>query len=104
LLGIVLTIFYAQFDQWVHAKIVLFAQKTALESLDCTALFTVQSLNFFSPTLILSNIEITSRNENAWSWKCKKCTLYFSWVQLLLKGIMERHVIMEDFECTSTIQ
>lgn len=102
-LGIIGTIFFAQHDQWTHQKIVTLCQKIAQESLGCRASFKIQSLNFFSPSVVIADIEMYSLDDGAWSWKCKKCSMHASWIRYVLRGIMECHVVMDEFDCSSRV-
>jgi hypothetical protein len=103
LIGLILTLFLAQFDPWVHNKLIYICQRIACESLGCTASFSIESLNFFSPSLVIRDIEMKALDET-WLWKCKRCEMYSSWVQLLLKGVIDRHIIIDEFQCTSFIK
>ncbi len=100
-LGIFGTIFYAQYDPWTHKKIVSLLQKIAHESLGGNFLCTVHSVSFFSPSLVLHDVEMKSLEPDAWSWRCKKCEVHCSWIQLLLKGVMDQYVVIDGFECRS---
>ena len=104
ILGIVTTIFFAQYDPWTHKKIVLLFQKIAQESLGGTVSCSVQSVNFFSPSLVLHDVEMKSNDSDAWSWRCKKCEISCSWIHLLLKGTMDQYVMIDGFECKSRVQ
>lgn len=103
-LGILGTIFFAQYDLWTHKKIVLLLQKIAQESLDGNLSCSVQSVSFFSPSLILHDVEMKSLNADGWTWRCKKCEVTCSWLQLLFKGVMDQHVVMDGFECSSGVK
>lgn len=103
-LGLIGTIFFAQYDQWTHQKIVTLCQKNAQESLGCRASFKIQSLNFFSPSIVIADIEMYSLEDEAWSWKCKKCSMRASWLHYMLRGVMECHVIMDGFDCSSRVR
>jgi hypothetical protein len=103
-IGIIVTIFFAQYDPWTHKKIVLLLQKIARESLDGNVTCSIQSVNFFSPSLVLYDVEMKAFDAEAWSWRCKKCEVTCSWLQLLYKGRMDQHVVMDGFECNSTIE
>jgi hypothetical protein len=103
-LGIVGTIFFAHHDQWMHQQIVALCQKNARESLGACVSFKIQSLNFFSPSITITDVEMLSLEGYAWSWKCKKCSMNASWIQFLLRGVMECHVVMDGFDCSSQLR
>jgi hypothetical protein len=103
-LGIIGTIFFAQYDSWTHQKIQQLFEKVAEKYLGGHFSCSVQSVNFFSPSLVLQDLEMKSVDADAWSWQCKKCEVHCSWIQLLLKGIMEQHVMIDGFECRSRIE
>jgi len=103
-IGIVITIFFAQYDCWTHKKIVALLQKIAQESLNGDLICSVQSVSFFTPSLILYDVEMKSFKEGDWSWKCKKCEIACSWFQLFYKGVMDQYVVIEGFECNSRVQ
>lgn len=98
-LGILLTIFYAQQDQWVHTHIVQLLQQISRDSLQGSFECTIESINFFSPSIIFSHVKMKSNSDKQWSWECKKLEIHGSWLQLFFKGIMDQHIVMEDFEC-----
>ncbi len=101
LIGLLGTIFFAQYDSWTHKKIIEMCQNIACNYLGGNFSCTIQSLSFFSPSIILSDIEMNSLEEGLWTWRCKKCEVNCSWLQLLFKGVVEQHVIINDFECSS---
>lgn len=105
ILGIFGTIFFAQYDQWTHKKIVQLMQKVARESLGGNFSCSIQSVSFFSPSIILSDLEMNSINPDAaWQWRCKRCEIACSWLQLLFKGILDQHVVIDGYECKSSIK
>ena len=103
LVGFLGTLFYAQYDSWTHKKVIGFCQKISHDYLGGNFSAHIHSLSFFSPSLTFHDIEMKSRN-NDWSWRCKKCEISCSWIQLLLKGIMDQHIVVEGFECFSRVQ
>ena len=104
IIGILATIYYAQHDTWTHKKIISCMQKIAKESLGGSFSCTIQSVNFFSPSLVLHDLEMKSIDSDLWVWRCKKCDITCSWLQLLFKGILDQHVIIDGFECSSHTQ
>ncbi len=101
ILGIFGTIFFAQYDQWTHKKIVLLMQKVARESLGGNFSCSIQSVSFFSPSIILSDLEMHSIDADKWRWRCKKCEITCSWLQLLFKGVLDQHITIDGYECRS---
>ena len=101
ILGFFITLFFAQYDAWTHHKIVQLMHKIARETLGGEFACTVQSVNFFSPSLILHDIEMKSLDSDSWWWRCKKCEIHCSWLHLLFKGCMEEYVVIDGFECHS---
>jgi hypothetical protein len=101
ILGIFCTLFVAQYDEWTHKKIIVLMQKIAQESLashfSCRAI----AVNFFTPSLVLYDVEVKPMNDDKWSWQCKQCELSCSWLQLLFKGTMDQHLVIDDFDCRS---
>lgn len=88
-------------------------QKSAQELLDADFSVSIHSIHFFSPSLILHDIEMkpflnkedaTKRDADEWMWRCKKCEISCSWLQLLFKGILDQHIIMDGFECKSSVK
>ena len=100
-IGILGTIFYAQFDSWTHKKLLSLCQKMAAQSLGGSVSFSIESLNFFSPSVVLTDVTMLSIQPDAWSWRAKKCEVSCSWLQLLLHGSMDMHIIMDHCECSS---
>ncbi len=103
-LGFIGTIFFAQYDAWTHKKIEQLFCNIAQKYLGGNFACSVQSVNFFSPSLVLHDLDMQSVDPDAWSWKCKKCEVHCSWIQLLLKGVMEQHVVIDGFECSSRVE
>src|SRR3990172_5425080 len=101
ILGIFGTIFFAQYVSWTHKKIVSLFQKMSKESLGGNFSCYVQAVNFFSPSITLHDVEMVSSDSDLWLWRCKKCEVTCSWLQLLFKGTLDHHVIMDGFECRS---
>ncbi|HLC06607.1 MAG TPA: translocation/assembly module TamB domain-containing protein [Candidatus Babeliales bacterium] len=104
ILGIFGTIFFAQYDSWTHKKIVSLFQKMSKESLGGNFSCSVQAVNFFSPSITLHDVEMVSSDSDLWLWRCKKCEVTCSWLQLLFKGTLDQHVIMDGFECRSRVE
>jgi hypothetical protein len=103
-LGIIGTIFFAEYDSWTHQKIEHIFQEVAQKYLGGHFSCSVQSVSFFAPSLVLHDLEMRSIDSCDWSWRCKKCELHCSWIQLLLKGMMDQHVTIDGFECTSRVE
>lgn len=108
LIGILSTIYFAQYDAWTHKKIIQLLQKISAESLGGNFSATLHAVNFFSPSLILYDVEMMPvgskmlpTDSDLWSWRCKKCEVTCSWLQLLFKGVLDQHVVVEGFECKS---
>lgn len=109
IIGIFITIFFAQHDPWTHQKIISYIQKNAREFLGADFSGLVHSIHFFSPSLIVHDIQMKSALDNTvdsdqWIWRCKKCEVTCSWLQLLFKGVLEQHIIMDGFECRSLVE
>ncbi len=104
ILGIFTTIFLAQYDAWTHKKIVQLMQKVAHESLGGNFSCAVQSVSFFAPSMMLTDLEMNSIDPNAWQWRCKRCEITCSWLQLFFKGILDQHIVIDGYECKSSIQ
>jgi hypothetical protein len=104
ILGIFGTIFFAQYDQWTHKKIILLMQKVAKTSLGGNFSCSIQSVSFFAPSIVLSDLEMHSIDPDIWQWRCKRCEITCSWLQLLFKGILDQHIIIDGYECTSSIK
>jgi len=102
--GIFGTIFFAQYDPWVHKKMLKLMHKVARESFGGNFEATVQSVNFFAPSLVLHDAEMKSSDSDDWQWRCKKCEVTCSWLQLLFKGVLDQHVVMDGFECRSAVE
>ena len=102
MVGMITTIFLAQYDSWTHKKIVTLLQKIAQESLGGTLSCSVRSVNFFAPSIVLSNIEMNCLDGASWQWRCKKCEVSCSWLQLLFKGILDQHITIDGYECRTT--
>lgn len=104
IIGILATAYYAQYDAWTHNKIVHLMQHIAKDSLGGNFSGTIQSISFFSPSLVLHDVQMRSIDSDLWVWRCKRCEVTCSWLQLLFKGVLDQHVVIEGFECTSGIQ
>lgn len=103
-LGIIGTIFFAQYDAWTHKKIEQLFCNVAQKYLGGHFACSVHSVSFFSPSLVLHDLEMQSMDADTWSWRCKKCEVHCSWIQLLLKGVMEQYVVIDGFECRSRVE
>lgn len=104
IIGFLGVIFFAQYDVWTHKKIVALLQKVARESLDGNISCTVQSVNFFAPSLVLHDVVMQSLESDLWSWRCKKCEVSCSWIQLLFSGTIDQYVVIDGFEAKSRIE
>lgn len=103
IIGLIGTIYFAQYDAWTHKKIMQLMQNVARESLGGNFSGTIQSMSFFSPSIVLHDIEMLSLDPEQWSWRCKKCEIACSWLQLLFKGTLDQHMIIDGFECRSHV-
>jgi hypothetical protein len=99
LIGIIGTIFFAQYDQWTHQKIVQLLQKIAREQLKGNLSATVQAVSFFTPSITLTDLQMSSVDAHDWQWRCKKFEMTCSWLQLIFKGILDQHAVVEGYEC-----
>lgn len=99
IIGIISLIFFAQHDAWTHKKIVSLLQKVAKESLGGNFSCTIHSVNFFTPSLVLSDVEMKPMDNALWQWRCKRCEVSCSWLQLLFKGILDQHLVIDGYEC-----
>ncbi len=99
-IGFFVALFFAQFDLMIHTWLKQCCQNSARQSLGCHATFTIESLNFFFPAIILTDVTMKA-TDDSWSWQCGRCEVYASWIQLLLKGVVEKHITMTDFSCVS---
>lgn len=104
LIGVLGTIFFAQYDAWTHKKIIGLCQNIARDYVGGNFSCTIQSLSFFSPFVVLHDVEMSSIDVGLWSWRCKKVELTCSWLQLLFNGVMDQHIIIDGFECSSQIK
>jgi hypothetical protein len=102
-IGIFGTIFFAQYDSWTHKKVLQLMHTIAKESLGGEFSGSMYSLSFFSPSIILHDAEMKSLDRSSWVWRCKKCEVTCSWLQLLFKGVLDQHIIIDGFECNSKV-
>ena len=103
ILGISITFFLAQFDPWTHRIIIAMCKKISHDYCGCDVECSIESVNFFVPSIVFANITTTSHEKDAWSWSCKRCEITCSWLQLLLTGQMDRHMVMDGFDCFSSV-
>src|SRR4030095_2575937 len=101
LIGLLGTLFFAQYDPWTHKTMIEMCQSISRNYLGGNFSCTIQSLNFFSPSIIMSDVEMSSIETGSWVWRCKRCEINGSWLQLLFKGVVDQHVVIDGFECAS---
>ncbi len=100
--GIMVTLLYAQYDPWVHEVCTFYVisylkQQSANQELGCTVSCQLESINFFTSTLIVKDVVVASpdlpiRENSEWQWKAKKLVLSFSWVDLLKNGCIDLYL------------
>jgi TamB, inner membrane protein subunit of TAM complex len=103
-LGFFLVIFYAQYDVWTHQKLLSYMQKLTHTSLNGTFSASIHSLNFFCPSLVLHDMHMSAPDSEQWHWRCKRCEISASWLQLLFTGTLDQHIMMDGFEFYSSIE
>lgn len=100
-IGCVITFFFAQFDQWTHEKVAYNICKS-LQFCDCESSCTIESLNFFYPSLIISNLVVSPSGSvdesiNEWSWSCERVIIEGSWMRMLFQGELSVDITLENF-------
>jgi len=73
-------------------------------SIECKMEGSLSYINFFNPTISLSNVFTRPQNANTWKWNCENYTLNFSWLHFLWYGTIDLHVTVENIHATSDIQ
>ncbi len=99
--GLVCTIFIMQNDQHIKDTVIVHFTQLFEEALDCKFKGHVRCINFFYPSLELEDIEVCSRKEQQWSWKCKQYTTWFSWWNFLCSGTIDLHIMLNQLEARS---
>lgn len=105
LAGLIITIFIAQRSEWVHHELEAAIRDLLQESMHCSLSCTVTRLNFFVPTLELSDISFKQADQEAancqWAWSAKRYTTGFSWLDLLTQKKLNLWVEMHDLNLYS---
>jgi len=104
-LGIVVTLFVMQEDPWVCDGAARAYVKMFSSVFDCTMSYgSVKKLNLFVPSIELNDVVVIPNDQQQeWQWQCKVCTTRFSWMHLLLFGMIDMHVGVEDLQAQSLL-
>ncbi len=103
LLGVGATIFFAQYDPWVHKKIETHFLKALQNAFQCNVTGTIHSVNFFSPAVTFENMQVCPRDASGWSWHAGRYTTSFSWGHFFTYSTMDLSVTINEFNVRSTI-
>ena len=103
--GIIVTLFLAQYDSWVHEQIGLLFKQAFENSLDCSISFDVARVRFFKPALELEHVSVYPQKEHAdWSWQCTRYRTGFSWWHLLRYATIDMWVAVDELQAKSHIR
>ena len=125
-IGILATLFYAQYDPWVQELctsyiISYLKQQSANKESGCSVSCQLESINFFTPTLIVRDVVVLSpasknnsgvqkniigqnNNEQSnWQWKAKKLIVSFSWLDLLRNRSIDLYLSMHGCHIESQV-
>ncbi|MFC1841971.1 hypothetical protein ACFLYA_02785, partial [Candidatus Dependentiae bacterium] len=90
-IGIVVSFVLLQNDyrlkKLIEANLISAFQSSYHYKVDCN----VESCNLFSPTIKIKHLYAISCDDT-WYWKCSPVEIRFSWIDLLLSGVMELHI------------
>lgn len=102
-IGFFLTLFVMQQDPWVKDVVCKQIKNGFSESFPCNVDCCVVHVNFFHPAVVLEDVNVQSRDGQVWSWSSKRFITTISWLQLVLYGVIELHVAMEDMHAQSEL-
>lgn len=97
ILGIVATLYYVQYDHWFQRKIAdMVAQQFSLDAQSCVTYATVSDMQLVAGSITLHDVLVTSCSTKHWYWSAKTLTITFSWIALLLYGIVDLTLSLAD--------
>ena len=56
-----------------------------------------------SPSIIFHDVQVKPRLHQTWHWKAARYTLGFSWLSLILYGILDLRIVIDDLQAYSTV-
>ncbi len=101
--GSIITLFFAQRDEWTQRKMGQVFQSIFQENFDSTITFRVKDLNFFAPHIIFEDVVVNVQNSDKWSWRCKTFTVSFSWMHFISAGSIDMRVSVDGLEVKSSV-
>jgi len=69
----------------------------------CEVICEIDAINLFSPTIRFSHLAVKpiDPNNKAWSFVCKNSEIRFSWLDLMLNGVIDLYITMHEGKITS---
>ncbi len=103
--GIIATLFVIQSDPWVHYQIGTLIKAIYAKAFRCTVTGHVQSINFFNPHIVLTDLSLTSPKDGhgAWSWKAKRYTTGFSWSFFFKNRAIDMWIVAENLTASTDV-
>ncbi len=103
-IGCAATVWFMQKDERVKQYIGVQFKTAFQNAISCTFDGTVESVNFFSPRITLSNVHVYDQKNPGWTWGAQRFTISCSWWYLLLYRVADMHVDIEKLEACSAIK
>ncbi len=104
-IGIIITLFVAQFDFWVQEQIGEYVKHTMGELFNCSVSGKLRSINFLMPEIIFDDFYVCEKTDEnpQWSWHVKKYVTGFSWLSTLLSGSIQFWVDINGVHIKSAV-
>jgi TamB, inner membrane protein subunit of TAM complex len=102
--GIVLTLYYAQYDPQFIAATEIKLQRVFQNMFHCDATCALKRFTIAPMRIIAENIVISDSETNAWHWKAQSLTFNSSWVMTLLNSRIGLDIVLNNAYFYSTVQ
>lgn len=91
------------YHEYLCQKTAAFFKHAFEHSLECEISFTSQTLHFFNAQLELGDVQVRPHSDinTPWTWRCNTFVIGFSWVSLLIYGILDLTVSIDHITATS---
>ncbi|MFI5333155.1 MAG: translocation/assembly module TamB domain-containing protein [Candidatus Babeliales bacterium] len=104
LIGSLITLVCMQYDPWVKQRVGKAFKELFETSIGCRMHCSVQSLHLWQPALVLQDVRVTPRDEQApWYWTAKRLIVSCNWWHVCCYGIIDLHVVLEDSHTYSSV-
>jgi|GEM_PF-3808754 len=102
LLGIIIGV-YIQYTTWIPRYVGPWITTMFEQSGACCMHAQRVTCTLISPSITFHDVQVTPRLDQTWDWKAARYSLGFSWLSLILYGILDLRITIDDLQVYSAV-